>query len=62
MFLQRAQSAFFFGAWSHTVHERVMPMRLYHFPLSLNARRAVMTADHLGIDVELVVVNLAKGE
>jgi glutathione S-transferase len=37
-------------------------MRLYYFPASLNARRAVMTAIHLGVDVDLVVVDLAKGE
>ncbi len=37
-------------------------MRLYHFPMSSNARRAVMTALHLGTpDVELVVVDLGKG-
>lgn len=37
-------------------------MRLYHHPISFNARRAVMTALHLGVDVELVLVDLAKGE
>jgi glutathione S-transferase len=37
-------------------------MRLYHHPLSSNARRAVMTAVHLGVPVELVFVDLAKGE
>jgi glutathione S-transferase len=37
-------------------------MRLHHSPLSANARRAVMTALHLGVDVDLVVVDLAKGE
>jgi glutathione S-transferase len=36
-------------------------MRLYHHPMSFNARRAVMTALHLGADVELVFVDLAKG-
>jgi glutathione S-transferase len=36
-------------------------MRIYHHPMSSNARRAVMTALHLGVDVELVVVDLAKG-
>lgn len=35
-------------------------MRLYHHPFSFNARRAVMTALHLGADVELVFVDLAK--
>lgn len=39
-----------------------MTIRLYHHPFSFNARRAVMTALHLGIDVELVYVDLAKGE
>lgn len=37
-------------------------MRLYHHPMSSNARRAVMTALHLGTKVDLVVVDLAKGE
>lgn len=37
-------------------------MRLYHFPMSFNARRAVMTAIHLEVDVDLVLVDLAKGE
>jgi|SRR5579885_3496092 len=37
-------------------------MRLYHHPYSFNARRAVMTALHLGSPVELVLVDLAKGE
>jgi glutathione S-transferase len=36
-------------------------MRLYHHPMSSNARRAVMTALHLGTAVELVFVDLAKG-
>ncbi len=36
-------------------------MRLYHHPMSANARRAVMTALHLGADVEIVLVDLAKG-
>jgi glutathione S-transferase len=36
-------------------------MRLYHHPMSSNARRAVMTALHLGTKVELSVVDLAKG-
>jgi glutathione S-transferase len=35
-------------------------MRLYHHPLSTNARRAVMTAVHLGLKPELVVVDLSK--
>jgi glutathione S-transferase len=33
-------------------------MRLYHFVLSTNARRAVMTALHLGVNVDLVPVDL----
>jgi glutathione S-transferase len=37
-------------------------MRLYHHPMSSNARRAVMTALHLGTEVELVVVDLSRGE
>jgi glutathione S-transferase len=37
-------------------------MRLYHHPQSTNARRAVMTAVHLGTPVELVMVDFAKGE
>lgn len=37
-------------------------MRLYHYPMSTNARRAVMTAIQLGTPVELVTVDLAKGE
>ncbi|MHB8816166.1 MAG: glutathione S-transferase family protein [Steroidobacteraceae bacterium] len=37
-------------------------MRLYHHPYSFNARRAVMTALHLNAPVELVFVDLQKGE
>lgn len=37
-------------------------MRLYHHPMSSNARRALMTAIHLGTKLEPVVVDLAKGE
>jgi glutathione S-transferase len=37
-------------------------MRLYHHPMSSNARRAVMTAIQLGTKVDLVHVDLAKGE
>ncbi|MFO0589372.1 MAG: glutathione S-transferase family protein [Polyangiaceae bacterium] len=37
-------------------------MRLYHNPVSSNARRAVMTALQLNVPVELVRVDLAKGE
>jgi glutathione S-transferase len=36
-------------------------MRLYHHPLSTNARRAVLTAVHLEAPVELVLVDLPKG-
>jgi glutathione S-transferase len=36
-------------------------MRLYHHPQSFNARRAVMTALHLDVKVELVQVDLARG-
>ena len=37
-------------------------MRLYYHPLSSNSRRVVMTAIHLNVNLELVVVDLAKGE
>ncbi len=37
-------------------------MRLHHHPLSSNSRRAVVTAKELGADVELVLVDLPKGE
>lgn len=37
-------------------------MRLFHSPVSSNARRAVMTAVHLGTPIDLVLVDLAKGE
>jgi glutathione S-transferase len=37
-------------------------MRLHYHPMSSNARRAVMTALHLNADLELVFVDLAKGE
>jgi glutathione S-transferase len=36
-------------------------MRLYHNPLSSNARRAVMAAMYLGVPVDLQFVDLAKG-
>ena len=46
-----------------------MTMRLYFSPVSANARRAVMTAHHLGLvgatsgpSVELSLVDLGKGE
>jgi glutathione S-transferase len=37
-------------------------MRLYYDPLSSNSRRVVMTAIHLNVSLELVVVDLMKGE
>jgi glutathione S-transferase len=37
-------------------------MRLYHHPLSSNSRRVVMTAIYLNLTLELVVIDLAKGE
>jgi glutathione S-transferase len=37
-------------------------MRLFHHPMSANARRARMTAVALGLPIELVLVDLAKGE
>ena len=37
-------------------------MRLYHHPFSFNSRRAVMTALHLEAPLELVFVDLQKGE
>lgn len=37
-------------------------MRLHYHPISSNSRRVLMTAQHLGIELELVVVDLAKAE
>ena len=37
-------------------------MRLYHHPMSSNARRAVMAALHLGTKLDLAFVDLAKSE
>jgi glutathione S-transferase len=37
-------------------------MRLYYHPLSSNSRRVLLTAYHLGLDPELVVVDLSSGE
>lgn len=37
-------------------------MKLHHFPLSSNARKAVLTAKLLGSPVQLVVCDLTKGE
>ena len=37
-------------------------MRLYYHPLSSNSRRVLLTAYHLGLDLELVALDLSKGE
>lgn len=37
-------------------------MRLYYHPISTCSRRVLMTAHHLGIEVERVLVDLGKGE
>ncbi len=37
-------------------------MRLYYHPLSSNSRRVVMTAIHLVVKLEMIVVDLLKGE
>jgi glutathione S-transferase len=37
-------------------------MRLYYHPLSSNSRRVLLTAHQLGLDLELVVVDLSSGE
>ena len=37
-------------------------MKLYHFPHSPNARKVLAVIHHLGLDVELEVVNLLNGE
>ena len=37
-------------------------MRLYYHPLSSNSRRVVVTAIHLGVELEFVVVDLVAGE
>lgn len=37
-------------------------MKLYHFPVSPNSRRVLATACHLGIDLELQTLDLARGE
>ena len=37
-------------------------MRIYYHPVSTCSRRVLMTAHHLGINVDLVLVDLAKGE
>ena len=40
----------------------VILMRLYHHPRSSNSRRVTATAFHLGVELELIVVDLAKGK
>jgi glutathione S-transferase len=35
-------------------------MQLYYHPYSSNARRVVMTADHLGMELDLVEINLGS--
>jgi len=37
-------------------------MKLYHFPISPNSRRAIATVHHLGLACDLEVVDLGKGE
>ena len=37
-------------------------MRLYYHPLSSNSRRVLLTAHHLGLELEQVVVDLSTGE
>jgi glutathione S-transferase len=37
-------------------------MRLYYHPLSSNSRRVLLTARHLGLNLELVVVDLSSNE
>ncbi len=37
-------------------------MRLYHHPMSTNARRVLMTAHHLEVDLDLELIDLSKGE
>jgi glutathione S-transferase len=36
--------------------------RLYYHPLSSNSRRVLLTAYHLGLNLELAVVDLSRGE
>jgi hypothetical protein len=38
------------------------PMRLYYHPLSSNSRRVLLTAHHLGLNLELVIVDLSEVE
>jgi glutathione S-transferase len=37
-------------------------MRLYFHPLSSNSRRVTMTAQQLGLNIELIVIDLLKGQ
>ena len=37
-------------------------MRLYYHPRSSNSRRVLLTAHHLGLNLDLVIVDLARGE
>jgi glutathione S-transferase len=37
-------------------------MKLYHFPISPNSRRVWAVINHLGLNCELVTVDLSKGE
>ena len=37
-------------------------MRLYYHPVSSNSRRVLLTAHHLGLDLDLVAVDLPGGE
>lgn len=37
-------------------------MKLYHFPISPNSRRVIAVLHHLGLECELQVVDLLKGE
>ncbi|MGZ8225205.1 MAG: glutathione S-transferase family protein [Methylococcaceae bacterium] len=37
-------------------------MKLYYFPLSPNSRRVIATLDYLGLECDLQVVDLSKGE
>jgi glutathione S-transferase len=37
-------------------------MRLYYHPLSSNSRRVLLTVYHLGLNLELNVVDLLRGE
>lgn len=37
-------------------------MKLYHFPISPNSRRVVAVIHHLGLECELIALDLSKGE